>query len=105
MKKTTEKKRDGTDIELIIDETDGLLTDNSSLEDEYIRKQLITEINRFLSSLPRRDCSIFLCRYYYMMSIKDIANRCGESEKYVSTILSRIRQKIKKHLKEVHLNY
>lgn len=63
-----------------------------------IRGELKNVINAFLKALKKRDRDIFLCRYYFSYSTKDISDRFGLSEEYVRTVLSRIRAKLKDRL-------
>ncbi|MBQ4626512.1 MAG: RNA polymerase sigma factor [Clostridia bacterium] len=57
-------------------------------------------INEFLRSLPSTARNIFLCRYYYMEPIKDIARCSSMSESKVKSILHRSRQKLRKLLEK-----
>ena len=68
---------------------------DASIEDEYIMKQAI---NEFLESLDKRTRVIFMRRYWYSMSVKDIADRMRLSEAHVSVILHRTRSKFKDYL-------
>lgn len=74
------------------------LAECDSAEDEYIRGELKNVINAFLKTLKKRDRDIFLCRYYFSYSTKDISDRFGLGEEYVRTVLSRIRAKLKDRL-------
>ena len=95
LKRNTAKKR-SADIVALSEE----LAECDSAEDEYIKGELKNVINSFLKTLKKRDRDIFLCRYYFSYSMKDIANNFGLSEEYVRTVLSRIRAKLKEHLKK-----
>ena len=55
-------------------------------------------INSFLAKLPPRTRVIFMRRYWYMSSIKEIAEDYGTPEGTVKSILSRTRQDFKNHL-------
>ena len=61
----------------------------------YLRKKEIIDIfDAFLGTLSERDRDIFVRRYWYMDSIKRIADRhnCGESR--IKSILARSRKKL-----------
>ena len=61
----------------------------------YLRKKEIIDIfDAFLGTLSERDRDIFVRRYWYMDSIKKIADRhnCGESR--IKSILARSRKKL-----------
>ena len=74
------------------------LAECDSAEDEYIQSELKSVINAFLKTLKKRDRDIFLCRYYFSYSMKDVSDRFGISEEYARTVLSRTRTKLKEHL-------
>jgi len=67
----------------------------ASIEDEVILKEAI---NSFLAGLDKRSRIIFLRRYWYSMSVRDIAIGMRLSESHVSVILHRTRNKFKQHL-------
>ena len=69
----------------------------TSLEDEVILKRLI---NEFLESLDSRARIIFLRRYWYALSVQEIAKKMGMSESHVSVILHRTRNRFKDYLKK-----
>ncbi len=68
---------------------------DASIEDEFVLKQAI---NGFLATLDLRTRVIFMRRYWYSMSVKDIANCMRLSEGHVSVILHRTRSKFKNYL-------
>ena len=68
---------------------------DASIEDELALRQAI---NSFLESLDAHTRIIFMRRYWYSMSIKDIAGGMGLSESNISVILHRTRSKFKEHL-------
>lgn len=62
---------------------------------------LLKDLNDFLSTLNRRDRSIFIRRYYFLEDINVIAENYGIKESNVRTVLMRTRKKLKKYLKEM----
>ena len=80
----------------ILDELYSFLSDTDS-------NDLLKDLNEFLSTLNRRDRSVFIRRYYYLESNSSIAENYGISESNVRTILMRTRKKFKKYLKEMSL--
>ncbi len=92
------KKRGGDNVTLALDELEACLSLSESPEQEYIRAELENAINRFLHSLPPRDCDIFICRYYFLHPTAEIARRAGLKPDYVRTVLSRTREKLRQHL-------
>ncbi len=67
------------------------------IEDELILKKLI---NDFLESLDSRTRIIFLRRYWYALSVKEIAKNMGTSENYISVTLHRTRNRFKTYLEK-----
>ena len=64
------------------------------------QKELAAAIDRFLRTLPEKDCNLFLRRYWYIDSISVIADRYGMKENTVKSILFRTREKLRKFLGE-----
>ena len=94
------KKRGGNAVDLALSELDDCVSDGSTPEDALIRKQLSESVNRFLSALPRDKRVVFVMRYWYMYSTKEIAHKMGMRENTVSSILFRLRKQLKTHLEQ-----
>lgn len=63
-------------------------------------RELVESLNRFLGELEAEKRVLFVRRYWYMDTIKEIAGRCALSESNVKTTLFRIREKLREHLKK-----
>ena len=63
-------------------------------------KLLCENINLFLFGIPEKKRKIFVCRYWYADSIKDIAKRFEMTQSNVSVTLNRLRRKLHKFLIE-----
>ena len=74
--------------------------DVKAAEKEFEQKELSESINRFLSSLSEENRDIFVCRYFYSDSIKEIASFFGTSESKIKSSLFRSRKILKKHLEK-----
>lgn len=61
---------------------------------------LVEELNRFLEGLPAEKRKIFMRRYWYMSSVKEIAEDFGLSESNVKMTLLRLRSKLKQTLEK-----
>ena len=68
---------------------------DASIEDEVALKEAI---NGFLERLDVRTRVIFMRRYWYSMSVKEIADGMRLSETHVSVILHRTRNRFKDYL-------
>lgn len=64
------------------------------------RLALITALNRFITSLPPRSRMIFMRRYFYMNSTKEIARMMTTTDVSVRVTLTKLRRKLKKYLCE-----
>lgn len=61
-------------------------------------------LNSFLHSLPRQTMRIFLQRYWYMASVKEIAQENGISQSNVKITLHRTRNRLKEFLEKEGIN-
>ena len=86
--------------DVALDELEECLTSSMTVEQEVNAKELSREINRFLDGLDRESRVMFVSRYWYSDSISDIAKKYQTTNNNVSVRLSRIRNKLKKHLQE-----
>ena len=93
------EKRNST-YEVALEEVDQFLSDRESVEDAIAEKELKAVIEEFLDHLPKVDRVIFMSRYYLSESYRDIAEKTGMSEKNISVKLTRIRSKLKDHLRK-----
>ena len=94
----TAKRRDVHMITLL-SELDACLPDpHSDVEAAVDAKLAAGSVNRFLSQLDKKDCAVFLSRYYYSLTIAEIADKLGLTERNVKYRLSCLRQKLRKQL-------
>ena len=96
------KRRLIADVEMesILNELSEVSDPSQNIENNIVAEELGNEISIFLKTQPKSEIKIFLLRYYYCFSIKDISQRCGKSVSSVNVSLFRIRKKLKKHLSE-----
>ncbi len=96
----TAKRRDNHMI-LLLSELDACLPDpRANVESAMERKRIGAVLNQFFSTLDRVDCAIFLCRYFYSMTIAQIAQKYSLPERTVKYRLSRLRQQLRKQLEK-----
>ena len=95
-KKRSRLKRGGGEVELCLDELEACVSGSESVEDTLIRKEALASVNRFLDSLPELERKVFLCRYWYLDPVADIAERFGFSQSKVASMLHRTRGKLGK---------
>ena len=99
-KQRSRLKRGGGEVTLCLEELEGCLSGKESLEEDLIRKETLASINRFLEALPETERKVFLCRYWYLDPVAQIAERFGFSQSKVHSMLHRTRTKLSKHLKK-----
>ncbi|MBR2445809.1 MAG: RNA polymerase sigma factor [Clostridia bacterium] len=92
------QKRGGGEIVLALDEISDVIASGTDVPTEVAEQEFSESFNRFLWSLPERDCNVFLRRYYYLDPISLIAKRYGLSVANVQKVLSRTRAKLREHL-------
>ena len=93
-------KRGGGQLPVALDELGDCIAGMQSVEHEIAYRDLVSMLDGFLRRLPEKECCIFLRRYWYADSTKDIARRYGMPEGSVKSQLSRTRQKLKKILEQ-----
>lgn len=68
-----------------------------------IQKEAVASLNRFLASLSEEERAIFLCRYWYVNSMKEIARKTGFSIGKIKSMLHRTRKRLSAILQEEDL--
>lgn len=94
------KKRGNGEMALILDELEECIVGQSDVETLVIAGELQSTINKFVRGLSEKEGNIFIRRYFYSDSIKDISNRYHISENNVRVILNRTRNKLKIRLEK-----
>ena len=84
-------------MQMILDEAEEFIPDpvDSDISDEI---HLRDAINSFVASLTQEVRVVFVRRYWYMSSVKDIAADYGMTESNVKVMLMRTRNKFKDYL-------
>lgn len=77
-----------------------ILPDSKTVEGAYDSAQTARYINEFLESAAKKPRMIFVMRYYYNQSVKQIADSLSMNEGAVKTQLSRTRAALREHLIE-----
>lgn len=98
---TNKAKKRLDNIELAIDELSEAIPDNSTdgrtLTDELTLKYTL---NAFVGSLKQETREIFVRRYWYLSSIKEIARDYGLTESKVKVTLLRTRELLRDYLRK-----
>ena len=97
-KRETAAKRGGGELPAVLEELADMVSGQENVEAAFDRKELVAEINRFLSRLPAEKRGIFLCRYWYGESIACVASSCGMTQAAVTMCLARLRSQLREYL-------
>ena len=92
------KKRGGTQYILSLDELADCVPGSDETQRVADREVITGAIDRFLAARRPIDRRIFLQRYWYACPIAEIAQESGLREGAVKMRLSRMREKLRKHL-------
>ncbi|MFR3484780.1 MAG: RNA polymerase sigma factor [Clostridia bacterium] len=96
--KTAQKRNQK--FEQILSELEDCLVSPHSVETQYEAGQTAETINRFLREQPYESRAVFLRRYWYSDSIRDIAKQFGISESKVKSMLFRTRNRLRQYLEK-----
>lgn len=90
----------GGQYTVALEEIEACIADKNSVEDEIEASELAHIIEKFLDTLTVENRVIFIRRYWFSESCRDIAGYVGLSEKNISVRLTRIRGKLRQYLIE-----
>ncbi len=93
--KLSAEKRGAGQIPLILDELTECIPTEENTAQTVANMVVRDALNRFLEDLPAGTRKIFVRRYWYMSSIKEIADEYGLSQSKVTVTLFRTRGKLK----------
>lgn len=104
-KHLTAQKRGNGQVELALSELEGCIpaqTDLAQITDEIV---LVNAIEAFLRAQSRTERNIFIGRYWYLYSIRELADAYRISQSKVVSLLYRMRNKLKLQLEKegIHL--
>ena len=91
----TAEKRGGGEMSLALEELGDCVSSLESLDDHADEIVLVDTLNRFLASLSAEHRNIFMRRYWYVSSVKEIAGDYGITESKVKMSLLRSRNQLK----------
>lgn len=99
-KRNRAQKRGGGQVDVALEELAECLPAGKS-EEELMEDRLLTEVlNRFLDSLTPQNRKIFMLRYWYLCSVRKIAQSLAMSESGVKMSLLRTRKALKTMLQK-----
>lgn len=89
------KKREGDMVSLALEELGECVPGIDSMEQTAEQMLLTNVLNVFLADLESQSRKIFMARYFYFASIKEIASEYNIGESKVKMTLLRTREKLK----------
>lgn len=90
----------GGEVQLSLDELEGCIPDNCTIDDHLLSEELSRKISDFLRTLPQNERIVFLRRYWYFDSVNDICERFGYGKSKVKMMLKRTRDKLISYLEQ-----
>ena len=100
LKTMSAAKRGGGQFEAALEELRDSVPAPSGVDEAIDDKELSMLLDRFLAGLPAESRVLFVRRYWYMSSIRDIASEYGMSESKVKMSLLRSRKKLRGFLEK-----
>ena len=92
--------RGGGEAALALEELSQCVDGSGDVQRELEATELAARINDFVLALPQAERRVFLCRYWYLDSVAEIAIRFGFSTSKVKSMLYRIRQQLRQTLEQ-----
>ena len=91
-------KRIPSELITSLDEIEEVIEYDDGLSEKDAILAVMDALNAYLRSVDSQKQLLFVCRYYYADSIKDISQMMGISERTVFRTLATIREELKAHL-------
>ncbi len=94
------QKRGGGETPQVLEELAECVPGGESAEAALEAKELGRAVAAFVRTLPGTERRVFLCRYWYLDSVMDIAETFGFSQSKVKSMLARTRKKLLAYLRK-----
>ena len=93
-------KRGDGQVRQALEELRACISGEGNRENSAIRRETLESIQRFLNTLTPVERGLFVCRYWYLDSSKEISEKSGFSQGKVRSMLYKIRIRLERHLEE-----
>lgn len=100
LRKKLAEKRGGGKQNLAMEELEECIPSEKSIDEQLEAKELVKVINSFLETLKPEERKVFLRRYWFYDSVRDISSRYHYSESKVKSMLKRTRDRLRIRLQE-----
>jgi RNA polymerase sigma-70 factor (ECF subfamily) len=94
----TRQKRQGSEYALSLEELGECVSGGNTTEAAFEEKELADVIAAYLRQCSAEARNAFICRYYYLDSIREVAVSCGMTESKCKSLLHRTRQGLREYL-------
>lgn len=91
-------KRSGCQVDTALEELSECVYSQNDVEESFDEAHALDAVNKFLAKQSDAKRNVFIRRYWFFDSIKDIAQRYGMSESAVKMSLKRTREALKNFL-------
>lgn len=97
-RQNTADKRIPSELITSLNELEGCIAGENSIDRERATRELAELINAALHAMTDREQYIFVCRYYYADKISAIASSLGVSDPTINRTLAKLRRDLKARL-------
>lgn len=84
-------KKRGAGLTLLLSELDECLPAPNDVEEAVETRELARQLSNWLRALPQEDCRLFLWRYWYGVSVKQLARVTGCTENQMAQRMRKLR--------------
>lgn len=100
LRKRNRDKRVPSEYCISMSELEESLSAGNTTEEDIEINLLADALNNFLRELPENSRDLFIGRYYFSDSLKEVSRYCGMSESNAKITLFRVRQNLKIYLEK-----
>ena len=100
LRRKNREKRIPSEYIFSLSELEDCLCDKTTVEQKIEAEELAKLINRYLKMISPEARRLFVGRYFFLDSLKDVANYCGMSESKAKSMLYRTRCGLKEYLNQ-----
>lgn len=87
-------------MELMLSELEECIPTQNTVESTIESKELTHYINEWLTALPEQDAILFLRRYWFGDSVKDLAQKTNTTAAKMAQTMLRLRKSLKAYLEQ-----
>lgn len=100
LKSANRRKRGAGQAVMVLDELTECIPAENTVETEVEKGLLAQTLNSFLATLSDENRRVFVRRYWYLSTVRDIAKDYDMSESKVKSILYRLRGNLKEYMEK-----